>query len=195
MKMRASLLALLLAVFALTAASAWDKSVCDGVAGNLVTNCGFETGDFSGWTFTGSTSTNGVTNFMPHSGKFAAFLGQERSHGFLTQNVGTNATLYDLSFYLDNLGDATNDFTVFWNGVDIGPDLMNAAPFSYTKFSFQLAGNAGSNSLRFSFRNDDLYWFLDDVVVTSAVTEPSSLILMGSGLLGLAGLVRRKLAG
>jgi len=195
MKKRATLLALLLAAFVVTAASAWGQSVCDGVVGNLVTNCGFETGDFSGWTFTGSTSTNGVTNFMPHSGTFAAFLGQERSDGSLAQNVGTNATLYDLSFYLDNLGDATNDFTVFWNGVDIGPDLMNAAPFSYTKFSFQLTGNAGagSNSLSFSFRNDDLFWFLDDVVVTSAVPEPGSLVLIGSGLLALAGLVRRKL--
>lgn len=43
-------------------ASLGASSICDGVAGNLVANCDFETGNFTGWTFSGSTSSNGVTN-------------------------------------------------------------------------------------------------------------------------------------
>jgi len=41
MKMRATLLALLLVAFVAVNTSAWAQSICDAVAGNLVVNCGF----------------------------------------------------------------------------------------------------------------------------------------------------------
>ena len=37
-----------------------QQSICDGVPGNLVTNCGFETGNFSGWTQGGNLGYTGV---------------------------------------------------------------------------------------------------------------------------------------
>ena len=40
---------------------------CDLVADNLVTNCGFETGDFTGWTQSGNTGFTGVSSFSLHS--------------------------------------------------------------------------------------------------------------------------------
>lgn len=42
-------------------------------------------------------------------------------------------------------------------------------------------------------RNDPSYQALDDISVSPSVPEPGSLILMGSGILGLAGVIRRKL--
>ena len=44
---------------------------------NLVTNPGFETGDFTGWALSGDTTFTGVDGFSPHSGSFGAFLGTD----------------------------------------------------------------------------------------------------------------------
>ena len=41
-------------------------SICDSIAGNLVANCGFETGTFSSWTQSGNTDFTG-TNGNVHS--------------------------------------------------------------------------------------------------------------------------------
>jgi len=188
---------LLFAAFCfLVTSPAWAQGICYGIAGNLVVNCGFETGDFTGWTQDGNTGFTGVDG-NPNSGSFAAFMGPVGSDGSLEQLVGDNSTTYQIMFWLYSDGGSPNDFTLFWNGVDVGPDLVDVGGFGYTKFTFNVAGNfgAGSNLLEFVFRQDPAYWYLDDVsVVNTGTPEPSSLILMGSGILGLAGVIRRKLA-
>ena len=92
MKMRATLLALLLASLVVMTTSAFGQGICYGIAGNLVANCGFETGDFAAWTQSGNLGFTGMGTTNPNSGSFAAFLGPIGSDGFLTQNVGTNTT-------------------------------------------------------------------------------------------------------
>ena len=201
MKLRATILLFASFCFLVTS-PVWAQSVCDGVAGNLVTNCGFETGDFTAWTTGGNFEFSGVTNNPTYvfSGNFGAQLGPVGSDGTLSQNVGApGVTSYNVSFWLYNDGGTPNDFTVFWNGVDVGPDLVDASGFAYSLVSGVLPGNAGAgaNSLLFSFRQDPAYWGLDDVVITpgtSTTPEPGSLILFGSGILGLAGVIRRKLS-
>lgn len=201
MKARAVFVGLLMAAIAIGSASAWAQDSCASYAGNLVTNCGFETGNFYAWTQSGNTSFMGVTNgAFAASGNFGAFLGPVGSDGFLSQvvgntntisfqnrqdpsfwgldsivvadqgNIGPGQDLYYVQFQLENFGGTPNDFTVLWNGVDVGPDFVNAGAFPYETISGFLVGN------------------------TATTPEPGSLALLGTGLIGLAGAVRRKLS-
>src|SRR5713226_6733032 len=80
---------------------------------NLITNPGFETGDFSGWIQFGNVGFTGVDGGLPHSGSFAAFLGPVGSLGFLSQTLATTPGIrYDLRFFLLSDGGLPNEFQV-----------------------------------------------------------------------------------
>ena len=65
---------------------------------------------------------------------------------------------------------------------------------AWTQFSFDVVGT-GSDTIQFSFRDDPAYMALDNVSVSGGtVPEPSSLLLLGSGLLTVGGVIRRKLS-
>lgn len=197
MKLRATVL--LFAAFCfLVTSPVWAQSICDAVAGNLVTNCGFETGNFAGWSQAGNLGFTGVTSGSPYvnSGTYGAFLGPIGSDGFLSQTIwgntwtfafrqdpafwglddfvitfagscGSGCGIYNGSFFLYNDGGTPNDFTVYLNGIDVGPSLVNVGGFPYTQY-------VGSG-------------------FQGHTPEPGSLILFGTGILGLAGAIRRKL--
>jgi hypothetical protein len=53
-------------------------SIAHPASANLITNGGFETGDFTGWTHVGGAVVFGASGLPPHSGKFVAFFSDQR---------------------------------------------------------------------------------------------------------------------
>ncbi len=156
---------------------------------NLVTNPGFETGDFTGWTQSGNTGFTGVDIGNAHSGTYAAEFGPVGSLGFISQNLTTvPGGAYDLNFWLHNRSGSTpNEYQVYWGGSQL-TDIINSSAFAYTELSFiNLTAPSSSTELKFGFLHTPSWFDLDDISVTGAVPEPTTIILLGFGLLGLWG--------
>lgn len=185
------------AVLAVVVALPAFGDVCGTIAGNLVTNCGFETGDFIGWSQAGNSGFTSVeTTGFNHSGSSGARLGPVGSDGMLQQILPTGPGTVSLDFWLENIDGSPNDFSVKWNGVTVFGQLVNASPFGYTEEGPINLVALGSDTLTFTFRNDPSFWGLDDisVVQTSAIPEPSSVLLLITVLGGIGVGLRRKLS-
>lgn len=146
---------------------------------STVENGGFETGDFTGWTFVGDgtvSSRSGTliydaveskTNYplVVHSGNYGAFLGDTKVATLsqtLTMVSGAN---YLVSFWLDNpTNGSLQIFTVNWNGTPLY-GVTNPPAFSWTNFQYIVTAT-GSDTLQFGAENDPAYFGLDDVSVT-----------------------------
>jgi hypothetical protein len=178
-------------------------SICDAIAGNLVTNCGFETGDFTGWTEKPATTGSlfGVDG-APHSGEDAAFFGaaDPPNEDMISQSISTIAgQAYNITFFLRNdvehpENPSTDQFTAMFDGITL-LSLTNAAGFPYTAFTDTLVATSTSTTLSFGAYQVLDFFSLDDVSVTAAVPEPTSLALLGSALLAFGVIRRRREAG
>ena len=189
-------------------------------ATNLIQNGSFQNGDFSNWTI--GTTGNGswgsgfpVVAPWPLGGMNAAegevgevnFTGLQEG-GTLSQtfNAAGGATTVSLDWavqapFAGNLDGG--EFTILLNGVQIAQIDSGMISQGQT-LNGVLTGtgtlNAGSNTLEIEVTRSfitvpDLtpLQFVTGVDVEGTVPEPGSLILMGSGVLGLAGVLRRKI--
>jgi flagellin len=159
-------------------------------AADFVTNGGFETNDITGWAPSGNQTSTGVTNspYKVHSGNCALQSG-DTTLIFLSETLPTIAgQSYKISLWLKNDAggsEPNNRFTVDWGGINLA-DLHNLPAQAYTKYQFTVVATGASTVLSLGLKNNPSFFFLDDVSV-NAVPVPPSLVLLGSGLLGLAG--------
>ncbi len=180
-------------------ANLWISNLTDGAAQYLkfyllVGNGGFETGDFTDWTLSGSTNDNfviavddtqidgapafaGVNDWQfVHTGLYGAFLGQSSTTAFISQTVPTTpGRQYLLSFWFTSVpfqGSTTpSGFVANWNGTTLLYQT-NLAAFDWTNAQFIVSATSTNTALQFGARDDPAAIGLDDVSV-QALAAPS----------------------
>ncbi len=142
-------------------------SECDSVSGNLVANCGFETGTFASWTRSGDQGFTSIDPGSAHSGNFGLDTGPVGGLGFFAQNLATTpGARYNLSFWLDNEPPPSpSRFQVSWGGTVIF-DSSDLPQFTYRQYCWVGTAPSDSTELKFGFQQVPSFFHFDDVVVT-----------------------------
>jgi len=176
----------------------------------------------SGWTVTGPSASIVSGTYSPGGGfTFPAEDPTPKSQWLdLTGDVSNQfegvkqtvttvpGTNYNLSFWVGNIfgptvgWGSTSTVEVRVNGIDVGHKTNStvSSTLSWEQFTIPFTATSASTTIEFDnldptsdnsngLDNVDL-----EVAGTSPVPEPSSLLLLGSGLLSLAGFVRRRLS-
>lgn len=159
--MKISVCVCTLVLISLAAVGSARADVCNGVSNNLVTNCGFETGTFSG--YTGTTTSNTFSGIdagdplamgnTPYQGASEAYLGAIDRTTTLSQLLTTMpGQTYAIEFALLNdttpIGGYSNSFAVSFGGATIFSE-SNAPAHGYELETFFATATSSSTALSF----------------------------------------------
>ena len=144
-------------------------------AQNLLANAGFETGNFEGWSLSGSTAFEGVsTSFAtaPNSGSYSAFFGAVGSYNIISQTIATTVgDTYNISFALENSGGPYSEAFVDWGGAQVW-DVQPSGTFGWNVLGWNEVATSASTTLSFGFEQDPSYFNLDDTSVVDLTPHP-----------------------
>jgi hypothetical protein len=150
-------------------------------AQNLISNPGFETGTFSGWTTNTGNSSGQIVAAAAHSGSYGAefsetiLMGDIGSEDQISQTVSTHAgTNYFVSFWAN--GVRQSSLGANWNGVNLLTNSIYYIGFSpltsgWSNYQFVVKATASTTPLLFSFKaspggnGSTSLTYLDDVEV------------------------------
>jgi len=186
-----------------------------GSPGNLVANCGFETGDFTSWTLSGNDVPLELNNLYgveghdplnginPETGSFQAFFADLVDNATtLQQTFATVANdTYTVSFFLAQdtpVGAGfSNAFSVAFGGVTLANDT-DVPVEGYTEYSYNVTATSSSSVLSLKLGDDLGEFLLDDVSVVDhgtavATPEPRGGLLMLAGIMGSVFVFRKLL--
>jgi hypothetical protein len=163
---------------------------------NMVSNPGFETADFTGWTKYGEEPMEISDSYIyVHRGHYGAQLGSTPGLGYLEQDIATTpGQNYFISFWLAPNFGAPNAFSVSFGGNTLLSlvDYPDTGIFQF--YSFEAKAVGSSSRLQFAIMQDWGYQGLDDVWVAtqvSGVPEPATWLMMLIGFGGLGAAMRK----
>jgi hypothetical protein len=165
------------------------------VGQSVVQNGGFETGNFSGWTLVGDTTSyyniydavegQGSGFDVVHSGNFGAFLGDTQLAS-LSQKIATvPGQYYLLSLWLDNPSSGTGQlFILNWNtDASASTTLFSVTSppaFGWTNLQFLVSATGTNTTLQLQAENYANYFGVDDIAVTP-IPAPTFQTAVASG--------------
>lgn len=160
---------------------------------NLVTNPGFETGNFNGYdvSMAISGSNLSVSQNDPHAGRYAAqFSDTAKSYDILSQTLSTTpGASYSLSFYLANSYNNAggNGFKAEF-GSTVLLNQVNSATSGFTLYTYTVTATDTSTNVFFEGYNASGFYALDDISVNAVLPEPGTwaggaLLLVAAGLI------------
>jgi hypothetical protein len=188
---------------------------------DIITNGNFQTGTLAGWTvFTTSNGSNGaglpnVVSFNTTGGGAsdaahfnvgeATFDGLPRGGGLSQTIVAPVSGSYTLTEDFASMATAANEdagtFSIIIDGTSVATDSLGFISNDQTlrgNFDETVNLTAGSHTFEteitrvFQNSSNTPDQFLDNISLSAATPEPASLLLLGTGLMALAGRWRRR---